>query len=385
MQRTRRLLPSVVLVSALALGACVDPATTDAPGAAPDPAASDAPLTVEDVLAEVAGLGLSSEDRIAWLAERAADEEPVLLYASSDVEVAESWLARFRTEHPDVEAEYVSLEQDDLPLRIQSEEAAGRPLADVVYTSIPGLSLLRAADVLAPHGGATVPDGQPAARVLDEAVIMKVGPQVIAWNTDLLDPAVPPATIDDLLAPEYSGCVLTDTATWTGVFVEAFGRDAVAAWYEAFLANGGVMAKSSGEQLRRLQAGEIGCLVTAQLIDVAGGIAAGAPLAFAAPEPTPATTHAVAVTRSTSSPYAATLLALWLAEPAQTRVLLEVSSGIPAHPDAAGAAPELAVWADPDAPEAARLRTLDLATAAGTSEVAFALLEQYHTPNLVGD
>lgn len=386
MSRTPRALRNAIValaLPALLLGACTsDRGSSDAPATDAAPSEPEAPATAAEVLAAVAALDLPEDERLAYLAERAADEGALVLYTSSEAELTEAWLDAFRAAFPDITVESVSLDNTDIVERVLAEDRAGRPLADVVRTTSPGLAAMLAQDLLAPHSGVSVPDDHPAAYVDPYAVTHRIGPVIIpVLATDDLETA--PSSWDDFLEPEHAGCVYSAAPSWVAALVAERGEDGAAEWFEGFLANGGVMADGNNAQVRRLLAGEIDCVVQANAHSVARLIEDdGAPLEMILPERTSATATAVAVHRDTARPHGAALLALWLAGPGGGQVIADFGE-VPVSPRVTTIAERLRPWLDPDSAEARRTTVIDLERSVSLEEAAFRLLERYYTPNLV--
>jgi ABC-type Fe3+ transport system substrate-binding protein len=335
-------------------------------------------------LAEVAALGLTDEERFALLADLARDEPTVTLYSSSQREGSEAWIESFRRRFPDVEVEYVNMEPEDISPRLLAERDAGRRTADVVYTSTPALGDLHARGALAPHHDVIVPDGQSRTFIHPSANVTRLQVQAIGWSTQWRPAADGPRSYEDLLLPEFAGCVLTDSPTWVSLMVQRLGEAGMRAWFEAFLANGGVMAESASRQQRRLAIGEIDCVVLAREGALRTLVAEGAPLAWATPEPALAFTHGVALVEGSRSPFGAALLALWIALPEQVAALLEVSGGTALHAGVAQVRDEPDAVVSEDLLRRSGVVVLDVESAGGLATKAFELLAEYHTPNLLG-
>jgi iron(III) transport system substrate-binding protein len=385
--RWRASRPAVALLAvALLAGACAADAGPATPVGAPaEPSDIASGTTAEpSTLEEVAALGLSDEERFELLARLAQDEPTVTLYTSANRETTEAWVESFRRRFPGVGVEYVVLDTEELTVRLAVEAAAGRRTADVVFTSTPILGELVQRGETLLHHGTIVPDGQFQDLVHPAVNIIRLETQVIAWTTSWLATADGPSTFDDLLRPEFAGCVHTGSPTWVSLLAQQRGEQELRAWFEGFLANGGVMAESTSRQLRRLGAGEIDCLVLGRETALQRLVDDGASLVWSLPEPATTVSHGVAIVAGTRSPFAAALLALWLAQPEQVNAYLEEAGGLGLHPGLADV-----VGSDEPLVDLDRLRrggylVLDLDTAGELAPVAFELLAEYYTPNLIG-
>lgn len=376
------------MLALLVATACTGGTATDAPDAdgdvdAPD-AASEAPATYDDLLASIAAEGLPSDERAAWLAERAAEEGAVVLYGGGgDPELYEALEAAFETTYPDVDLSWLLIEPGEFEARVTAERSADRALYDVVLTSATLTARLIDPGFVAVHAGVLTPDDFPSAYVDDHTVGITLNPTVVPVDTSRFALEDAPRTFEDYLEPEHAGCVLPETPSWVVGLVAALGAEGAEAWFQGFLDNGGVMAGSGGTQVQRLVAGEIDCIVHAQASDVLELAADGAPLDFVQLEQGPATVTSVSLSSAAPHPHAAALLGLWLAGPEGARINLEVEGRIPVLPVGALAFERLEAWRDPSSDEARRTLPITSAIAREHSGTAADLLERYHTPNLL--
>jgi ABC-type Fe3+ transport system substrate-binding protein len=377
-----RRIAAAVAVAVVVTGCGAQQEAPDVVGSVEPPEASpvNAPMTLD----EIAALGLSDEERMELLAGLAASEPIVTLYSSSQREGSEAWVESFRRRFPDVAVQYVNMEPEDISPRLLAERAAGRRTADVVYTSTPGLGDLLARGALEQHHDVIVPDGQFRELVHPAVNTLRIQAQVIGWSTGWRSATDGPRSYEDLLLPEFSGCVLTDSPSWVSLMVQRLGEQGMRAWFQAFLDNGGVMAESASRQLRRLAVGEIDCQVLSRASAIRNLIDDGASLTWSTPEPTLAFSHGVALVEGSRSPYGAALLALWISQPEQVAALLGFSGGSALHPGVAEFLDDEEAVVTTDMLGRSGLVVLDVETAGDLARTAFSLLAEYHTPNLLG-
>jgi ABC-type Fe3+ transport system substrate-binding protein len=376
---------TMLAVLALLAGCAADAGlgTDTGPSSGPSEAATGITADVA-TLQDVADLGLTDDERFELLLGLARDEPALTVYSSDNREVPEALVESFRRRFPGVAVEYVALDVDDLSVRLTVERAAGRRTADVVFTSAPVLGELLQRGELLPHHGVIVPNDQFLDLVHPSVNLTRVETQVIAWSTDWRAAEDGPQTLDDLLRPEFSGCVHTGSPTWVALLIQQRGEPALRDWFARFLDNGGVMAESTGRQLRRLGAGEIDCLVLGRETALQGLAEDGARLAWALPEPATTLSHGIAIVEGTRSPFAAALFALWVAQPEQVMVHLENSGGLGLHPGLANDSSPGGSLVELERLRRGGYLVLDLDAAGDLAPLAFELLAEYYTPNLLG-
>lgn len=332
MRPPRSIRPTTYLTAcALLLTACSAPDVDPSADAGADALTTG---SVVEVAADLVARFPELDDRIAELEVRAADEGPVTLYTNVDLEMAEPLAEAFRRDHPTIDMEFVRLDGNALLERLRAESAAGRPQADVVLSQPLILANLDADGLLTAHRSAPVPSEIPAEHVEDRAVTVYVNPEVIAWNTDLVSSAVAPTEIDDLLAPELAGCALHSRAeSQIAALLLERGEAATIDWLDAFVANDGQIRESRSAMPPALAAGDLGCIGGVFVHWIEALKAEGAPVDWAAPQPTPSSNISVSLHAESRHPHAALLLMHWLLGPGAAEVIAD-NERIPVHPSA---------------------------------------------------
>lgn len=133
--------------------------------------------------------------------------EPVLvIYSTTDPEEFKLWQEGFNKKYPGVKIEYFTGRPGDIYTKITTEKSAGQRTADVVMITLP-LQLRLLSDGLleiykTPEAAAYPsifkdPDGYWTAVILL--------PMVQVYNTEKVSATELPKTIDDLVAPKWSG------------------------------------------------------------------------------------------------------------------------------------------------------------------------------------
>jgi ABC-type Fe3+ transport system substrate-binding protein len=368
------LMTVVILVAACTKGG-------DAPAGDGSPESSLRPTNLE----QVAALDLEEPELLALLEELAQDEPVVTMYSSGQGEISDAIVLAFRKRFPDVSVQYVNLDTSDLVQRLVTEARADRRIADVVFTSTAVIGELLKQGELTLHHGLIIPTAQARELVHPYVNVTRLEFQTFAWNVDRRPDLNGPASIDDLLRPEYAGCSMTDSPSWVSLLVQERGESSARGWFEGFLANGGVMAESTNRQTRRLVLGEIDCLFLARESEVRRLVEIdGARLQWQTPTPSTAVSHGVALASGSESPFAAALLAWWIAQPEQVAVHLRTSGGSGLHPGIALLSGLEDAVISTDRLVSGQVISLDPDEASALSATAFELIADYFTANLLG-
>lgn len=217
--------------------------------------------------------------------EEASEAEGGLLayYFSAPAASAETMIDLFIEEYPWVDLEYTSGGTLELIERIITENAAGRPSADIIQGGpLEDTTLCRDEGLCLaydPRGEADLPED----RAYDDCVC-SVGDFFtfhILYNTEAVSEAEAPATYEDLTEPEWNGRfgINVDQLDWFAGVLAQMGDEQGLDLMEALAANDPVIY-SGAEGLEKLAAGEFDVALpqtaTRQTSDM---IAAGAPIA----------------------------------------------------------------------------------------------------------
>ncbi len=145
-----------------------------------------------------------------------------------------------------------------------------RPQADVFWSGDPvRAAILKANGVSAPYRSPEA-DGLPA-RYSDPAghwTGFSARARVLIYNRDLVPAGDEPRSVRDLLAPRFTrkACIANPLFGTTSMHAAALfavlGDEQAKAFFDGFLANGGVMLASNGEVRRRVANGEFAIGIT---------------------------------------------------------------------------------------------------------------------------
>jgi iron(III) transport system substrate-binding protein len=147
--------------------------------------------------------------------------------------------------------------------RALSEYRAGKPLFDVVLTNSAPMHVLQRAGIFAKY------DSPSAKEFPAEAIDAVLGPRYrnvvigIMYNTDGINPADAPKSLEDLLKPEYRGKVVmpdptqhTTTAQWLGSLYKVMGKEKAHKFIDDLAATKPIMVESFLPAAERVTSGE---------------------------------------------------------------------------------------------------------------------------------
>jgi len=145
-----------------------------------------------------------------------------------------------------------------------------RPQADVFWSGDPvRAALLKSRGISAPHNSPSASDLPPEYADPDgHWTGFSARARVLIYNTNLVLASETPQSVMDLLDPRFEGrVVLADplfgtTSMHAAALFEALGDTEAQAFFEGFIANGGVILSSNGEVRRRVAAGDFAVGIT---------------------------------------------------------------------------------------------------------------------------
>jgi iron(III) transport system substrate-binding protein len=229
----------------------------------------------------------TSSDTAGWAATVAAanKEGAVVFYSSITPEQSQALIDAFHKKYPQIQVQLVRNAESVLIPKIQQEQAAGAPGADVFIEStydIPAAE--KAAGYLAKPTGPDV-DAYPAKSFfIPEAPIIFAQPFVLPYNSDLVKN--PPKDYSDFLKPEFKGKIGT---------LRSNASAAIAAWYDFLRINYGSdywtklaaqkpqFFASAIPMTQSVASGEIEAALISQPASVSAVVKQGAPVKFNVP------------------------------------------------------------------------------------------------------
>ena len=282
-------------------------------------------------VAAVLALALASSpavkaDTMQELAAKAAEEDGIVWYESSQDSQAAEVIEAFNRSYPDIEVAHVRVVGgNQLPGRVVQETQARGYTADVITGGATHVWQLSERGLLMNVDWQDL--GIPEAMTpTDFAVGAAASVYVLLYNTDAVSESEVPTTWDEIVDPKWSGRVGSWVrATAFAQIAKLWGEEKAREMLQQFIALEPLLFKSTYPLAQQTAAGEvdiaIGFYHTAQ-----PPIQAGAPLKAVALDPTPMHTIYTSITRDAPSPNAAKLFLAWLASPAGAKAYEEATN-----------------------------------------------------------
>lgn len=282
-------------------------------------------------MAIAATTGASAQSDAA-LIEAAKAEGVVNLYSSASTGPTNALAQAFKEKYG-IEVSVYRAGSAEIATRVQSEESAGRPQADVLIIEEPALSLLR--PFLAEYDS-------PERAVIDDEYKTPTATQIrmyvaqLGWNSAVVPEAEAPKEWTDLNDPKWKGRfgsldprVTATTLAWVKLVTDEHGE----AYLEAFGANEPKLYSSTNAMTQAIISGEIdlGIVNSFGVIQMA---ATGAPMAGVIPSSTVLFGGNISVFANAANPNAARLLADFAISAEGQSIVNESGATIPSHPDA---------------------------------------------------
>lgn len=341
-------------------GSAVDsgaPGATTGPGATAS-AGADGPglteaTTVAEVLAAVDGLG--PDERAAALLEKAEAEGQFSGYFALQIESADAITSAFIDAYPALSEQHFALGGGDTLEKILTEGTAGLHQWDVGIVNPEHLTPLREADLVGQYSGPSLseipseyqdPDG--------EWVDLYVINQGTMINTDLVTD--PPATIEDLADPRFTGRFTLDTEDfeWGQMVRDTYG-DRAQAVLEAIKANNPILIRGGGEQRELTASGEAMLATTVGDYLVYGQVQEGAPVELVYLDENITKHGPMIISNNAPHPGAAVLFMDWALSVDGQQAMHDATRRTPVNPGVVQSFPDLVAQR-----EGAKFTTLDL-------------------------
>ena len=161
------------------------------------------------------------------LIDGAKKEGEVVLYASMNLEEANTMIARFEQKYPFVKVKLNRADSEKLLTRILVEARAKRPFADVIQTLGFGMHTLKKSQLLGQY--LSPENGYYPKEFKEEGYWTTVytNPYVVAYNPRLVGKEQLPRKYEDLLQPMWQGKMMMEPTKvdWFGGVLQIMGKE----------------------------------------------------------------------------------------------------------------------------------------------------------------
>jgi len=282
----------------------------------------------------VAWIPPSYAQSLEELHKKAIKEGVVNFYGTLAQVNAEKILPVFEKTFPGVKVNHIDITSDGLVARAVTEARGGKTIGDIfqapLETAIQMHNQKLLLDVTLPEAAA-----YPANMKGPYWIASNLQFIVVAWNTNLVNPADQPKRIDDLADPKYKGRLVAeprDSEFLMGLAKHKFKNDEKAiALLQKIAANQVEFHKGHSQLTELLSAGQASVCVTCYAHQFPGRMKKGAPVNFLIAEGI-GSINATAVFKDAPHPNAAMLFARWAAS-AEGQKVYARGGRAPAHPD----------------------------------------------------
>jgi iron(III) transport system substrate-binding protein len=265
----------------------------------------------------------------ASLYSAAKAEGQVIVVAPFNGEITNKLVSAFELKYPGVKVNITNLTAGQTVERIVTEGAANRTSLDVSQAPLDSISPLTDRNLLASIEWPSITDGASADGIFQDGLGVDYYqlPTVLAYNTDLMQPAQAPKQWQDLLKPDFrGGRMLLDSR---GHFMDQLGfvwsEDRMVQFAKDLKAQQPLLIPRMSDGVQRMAAGEAP-LASINLADYILYTGRGAHLQLAGVSPIQASNFVLYVLKSAPHPNAARLWAAWAAS-TEGRALLEKAGG----------------------------------------------------------
>lgn len=290
------------------------PKPTEAPAKPTEPAKpAAAPSTVQDKLA--AANKMPAGDRQKFMEDEAAKEGKVVWYVATEPGILAAWNERFRARYPKIDAQFVRMTTPEVLQRSISESQAGRPAADLLYTTAPELIVLEKASILARYDSPEAKDFNPEFKHAGGLwTAIQNEPQVVAFNTDLMKKEQIPTTLEGLTDPALKGKLgrHANGDRWVAAVLKAKGEAAGMDLINKVAAQEPRVYDSNLALANALGSGQVAVGFDIFLPNALKLMSDGAPADYVVPDPLFVTPVYIAMPKDAPHPYSAALLYDWL-------------------------------------------------------------------------
>jgi iron(III) transport system substrate-binding protein len=202
------------------------------------------------------------------IAEAKKEGGKVVVYSSMETSIAESVGNAFKNK-TGIEMEFWRASSTKVMDRALNEHRAGRPLADVVVTIADPMLIMQREGVFAKY------DSPAAAAYPKELIDPNLGPSYrnlligIVYNKNVIRPGDAPASLEDLVKPQYKGKLVmpdptqhTTTTQWLASLHKLMGKEKAEKYIRDLAATKPTLVESLLPPVERAATGEIPIAIT---------------------------------------------------------------------------------------------------------------------------
>lgn len=269
---------------------------------------------VDEVLQKISTL--PAPQRKAALEQGARREAQIVFYTSVSAADVPKIAAAFEAAHPFLKVNAYRAQPSTLVNRLETENRAGRDLADILGSAPAQVWLLKQKKLSRPY---VSPERQafPAGSYDRDGywVGFEVTPIVLAFNSKMVPAAAAPKNYEDLLKPSWKGKMSlgNDEYEWYSVMLDSLGKKKGLDYMKALAKQDlNMVGTSSRMRVELMLAGEFGVSLAARGRRVIEFKEQGAPIDYRLFEPYPSVPNFISLMAHAPHPHASILFFDWL-------------------------------------------------------------------------
>ena len=271
-----------------------------------------APL--DDVLQKISSLPVAQRKTV--LEQGARREGQIVFYTSVSAADVPKIAAAFEAAYPFLKVNPYRAQPSTLVNRLETENRAGRDLADILGSAPAQVWLLKQKKLSRPYISPERQAFPPGSYDRDGYWAgFEVTPIVLAFNSKLVPPASAPANYQDLLKPSWKGKMSlgNDEYEWYSVMLDSMGKKKGLDYMKALAKQDlNMVGTSSRMRIELMLAGEFAVSLAARGRRVVEFKEQGAPIDYRLFEPYPSVPNFISLMAHAPHPHASILFYDWL-------------------------------------------------------------------------
>jgi iron(III) transport system substrate-binding protein len=269
---------------------------------------------IDDVLRNISNL--PAAQRKATLEQGARREGQIVFYTSVSAADVPKIAAAFETAYPFLKVNAYRAQPSTLVTRLETENRAGRDLADVFGSAPAQVWLMKQKKLSRPYASAERQAFPPGSYDRDGYWAgFEVTPIVLAFNSRMIPAAAAPKNYEDLLKPAWKGKMSlgNDEYEWYSVMLDSWGKKKGLDYMKALAKQDlNMVGTSSRMRVELMLAGEFAVSLAARGRRVVEFKEQGAPTDYRLFEPYPSVPNFVSLMAHAPHPHASILFYDWL-------------------------------------------------------------------------